>query len=97
MVYRALDACVSLAPPAALLLLTSESSPSASTVFAKRVSRHSSSVVLDKTADEAESLTGLDVGLVNKSTINIVDEEALREYGSQKFVRRGSSLSIARA
>jgi len=29
---------------------------------------------------------GLDVGLVNKSTLNIVDEKAIRKIGSTKFV-----------
>jgi len=29
---------------------------------------------------------GIDVGLINKSTINVVDEEALKAYGSTPFV-----------
>lgn len=36
---------------------------------------------------------GLDVGLVNKSTLNVVDEEALRKYGSTGFVLVVESLN----
>jgi len=36
---------------------------------------------------------GLDVGLVNKSTLNVVDEEAIKEYGSQKVVLVVESLN----
>lgn len=36
---------------------------------------------------------GLDVGLVNKSTLNVVDEESLRIYGSSPFVLVVESLN----
>lgn len=36
---------------------------------------------------------GFDVGLVNKSTLNVIDEEALNEYGRQKFVLVVESLN----
>jgi transketolase len=36
---------------------------------------------------------GVDVGLVNKSTLNVVDEEALRKYGSSPFVLVLESLN----
>ncbi|KAK0120244.1 hypothetical protein ONS95_011650 [Cadophora gregata] len=36
---------------------------------------------------------GVDVGLVNKSTLNVVDEEALRIYGSSPFVLVVESLN----
>lgn len=29
---------------------------------------------------------GIDVGLINKSTLNIVDEEIIRKVGTRKFV-----------
>jgi transketolase len=36
---------------------------------------------------------GLDVGLVNKSTLNVVDEEAMRKFGSTGFVLVVESLN----
>ncbi|EFP74700.1 uncharacterized protein PGTG_00656 [Puccinia graminis f. sp. tritici CRL 75-36-700-3] len=36
---------------------------------------------------------GFDVGLVNKSTLNVIDEEAIAEYGKQKFVLVVESLN----
>jgi len=36
---------------------------------------------------------GFDVGLVNKSTLNVVDEEAMAQYGKQKFVLVVESLN----
>jgi transketolase len=36
---------------------------------------------------------GVDVGLVNKSTLNVVDEEAIRKYGSSPFVLVVESLN----
>jgi transketolase C-terminal domain/subunit len=36
---------------------------------------------------------GFDVGLVNKSTLNVIDEEAMAEYGKQKFVLVVESLN----
>lgn len=38
-------------------------------------------------------LEGFDVGLVNKSTLNVIDEEAMNEYGHQKFVLVVESLN----
>lgn len=36
---------------------------------------------------------GLDVGLVNKATLNVVDEDAMRKYGSSPFVLVVESLN----
>ena len=36
---------------------------------------------------------GIDVGLVNKSTLNIVDEDAIRKFGSTPFVLVVESLN----
>ena len=36
---------------------------------------------------------GVDVGLINKSTLNVVDEDALRKYGSTPFVLVVESLN----
>ncbi|KAL2864400.1 thiamine diphosphate-binding protein [Aspergillus lucknowensis] len=36
---------------------------------------------------------GIDVGLVNKATLNVVDEDAIREYGSAPFVVVVESLA----
>lgn len=36
---------------------------------------------------------GVDVGLVNKSTLNVVDEEAIKKYGSSPFVLVVESLN----
>jgi transketolase len=36
---------------------------------------------------------GVDVGLVNKSTLNVVDEDAIRKYGSSPFVLVVESLN----
>ena len=36
---------------------------------------------------------GVDVGLVNKSTLNVVDEDAMRKYGSSPFVLVAESLN----
>lgn len=37
---------------------------------------------------------GIDVGLVNKSTLNLVDEEVMKEIGSTKFVIVAESLNV---
>jgi len=44
--------------------------------------------MLYRSLDAVERLRqdGLDVGLVNKPTLNIVDEEAIKVYGSTGFV-----------
>jgi len=36
---------------------------------------------------------GLNVGLVNKSTLNLVDEQAIKEYGSSRFVLVAESFN----
>lgn len=36
---------------------------------------------------------GVDIGLINKSTLNVVDEDAMREYGSSPFVLVVESLN----
>jgi len=36
---------------------------------------------------------GVDVGLVNKSTLNVVDEKAMRKYGASPFVLVVESLN----
>ncbi|KAL4874692.1 thiamine diphosphate-binding protein [Aspergillus karnatakaensis] len=44
--------------------------------------------MLYRSLDAVERLRqeGIDVGLVNKPTLNVVDEEAIKEYGSSPFV-----------
>ncbi|KAJ5888719.1 hypothetical protein N7495_008760 [Penicillium taxi] len=44
--------------------------------------------MLYRSLDAVENLRkeGLDVGLINKPTLNVVDEEAIRDYGSTPFV-----------
>lgn len=36
---------------------------------------------------------GLDVGLINKSTLNIIDEEAIKKVGSSPFVLVAETLN----
>lgn len=52
--------------------------------------------MLYRSLDAVERLRaehGLDVGLVNKPTLNTVDEEAIREYGGSPFVLVVESLA----
>lgn len=51
--------------------------------------------MLYRSLDAVERLReeGLDVGLVNKPTLNVVDEEAIKEYGSTPFVVVVESLA----
>lgn len=44
--------------------------------------------MLYRSLDAVERLrkSGLDVGLINKPTLNVVDEEAIKQYGSSPFV-----------
>jgi transketolase C-terminal domain/subunit len=51
--------------------------------------------MLYRSLDAIERLRdeGLDVGLVNKPTLNTVDEEALKEYGSAPFVLSVESIA----
>ncbi|RDW61128.1 uncharacterized protein DSM5745_10626 [Aspergillus mulundensis] len=51
--------------------------------------------MLYRSLDAVERLRkdGLDVGLVNKPTLNVVDEDAIREYGSSPFVVVVESLA----
>jgi transketolase len=51
--------------------------------------------MLYRSLDAVERLRkeGIDVGLVNKPTLNVVDEEAIKEYGSSPFVIVVESLA----
>ncbi|KAL3462139.1 thiamine diphosphate-binding protein [Aspergillus heterothallicus] len=51
--------------------------------------------MLYRSLDAVERLRkeGIDVGLVNKPTLNVVDEEAIKEYGSSPFVVVVESLA----
>ncbi|KIA75802.1 hypothetical protein HK57_00416 [Aspergillus ustus] len=51
--------------------------------------------MLYRSLDAVERLRkeGIDVGLVNKPTLNVVDEEAIKEYGSAPFVIVVESLA----
>ncbi|KAL4930415.1 thiamine diphosphate-binding protein [Aspergillus undulatus] len=51
--------------------------------------------MLYRSLDAVERLRqeGLDVGLVNKPTLNVVDEDAIKEYGSSPFVVVVESLA----
>ncbi|KAL4898983.1 hypothetical protein BDW74DRAFT_164178 [Aspergillus multicolor] len=51
--------------------------------------------MLYRSLDAVERLRkeGLDVGLINKPTLNVVDEEAIKEYGSSPFVVVVESLA----
>lgn len=51
---------------------------------------------LCRSLDAVERLRerGLDVGLVNKSTLNVVDEDAIRKVGSTGFVLVAEGLSV---
>ena len=51
--------------------------------------------MLYRSLDAVERLRqeGIDVGLINKSTLNVVDEQAIRDYGSSPFVLVAESLN----
>ena len=51
--------------------------------------------MLYRSLDAVERLReeGIDVGLINKSTLNVVDEDILKEIGSTKFVLVAESLN----
>jgi transketolase C-terminal domain/subunit len=51
--------------------------------------------MLHRSLDAVEKLKaeGIDVGLINKSTLNVVDEDVMREIGSSGFVLVVESLN----
>lgn len=51
--------------------------------------------MLYRALDAVESLReeGIDVGLINKSTLNVIDEDAIKMYGSSEFVLVAESMN----